>query len=210
MRRGTTPFAILGMLSLGPMSGYDLRKTVQESIAHFWNESYGQIYPALRRLSREGYAELAPARDGARRDRKQYGLTRKGRRELRRWLAEPVRYEKPRSEILLKLFFGRHVPLSVSARNVKQFGEYHRQLLQLYRHVATQLKQRHAQGKDLRFWLMTLSFGRHRSQAFVRWSDETLRALRLLEKSAANHSGSVGWLPAKRTKHATRRRSGAA
>jgi DNA-binding PadR family transcriptional regulator len=43
------------MLSLRPMSGYDIRKTVQESIRFFWSESYGQIYPALKRLG--GYKE---------------------------------------------------------------------------------------------------------------------------------------------------------
>jgi PadR family transcriptional regulator AphA len=37
------------------MSGYDIRKTVQESIRFFWSESYGQIYPALKRLG--GYKE---------------------------------------------------------------------------------------------------------------------------------------------------------
>ncbi|MGH9601902.1 MAG: PadR family transcriptional regulator, partial [Terriglobales bacterium] len=46
----TTRFALLGLLSLGPQSGYDLKKRMEQSIAHFWSESYGQIYPTLRRL----------------------------------------------------------------------------------------------------------------------------------------------------------------
>lgn len=32
-------YAVLGMLSLGPMSGYDIKKVIEESINNFWQES---------------------------------------------------------------------------------------------------------------------------------------------------------------------------
>ena len=51
--RSSTDYAILGMLTLRPMSGYDIRATIGESIAYFWTESYGQIYPTLKRLTKE-------------------------------------------------------------------------------------------------------------------------------------------------------------
>jgi hypothetical protein len=44
-RATTSRYALLGMLSLGPGSGYDLKKRIEGSLAHFWSESYGQIYP---------------------------------------------------------------------------------------------------------------------------------------------------------------------
>jgi len=50
----TSPFAVLGMLSLGALSGYEIRRELAESIGTFWSESYGQIYPALRELSKKG------------------------------------------------------------------------------------------------------------------------------------------------------------
>jgi hypothetical protein len=30
--------------------GYDIKKEVEERLSHFWSESYGHIYPMLRRL----------------------------------------------------------------------------------------------------------------------------------------------------------------
>jgi len=36
---------LLGVLAIEPMSGYDLGLTIRQSVGHFWNESYGQIYP---------------------------------------------------------------------------------------------------------------------------------------------------------------------
>src|SRR6267378_1332508 len=48
MEGGATPNALLGLLSLGSMSGYDIRQLISQSIGHFWSESYGQIYPGLK------------------------------------------------------------------------------------------------------------------------------------------------------------------
>ena len=53
MKPTKSKYAILGMLSIRPMSGYDVRKEIQESISNFWTESYGQIYPALKSLVAE-------------------------------------------------------------------------------------------------------------------------------------------------------------
>ena len=42
------------MLNLRPMSGYQLRLTIRRTIGNFWQESFGQIYPALRTMVAEG------------------------------------------------------------------------------------------------------------------------------------------------------------
>ena len=56
-RQPSTRYAILGLLSLAPMSGYEIRKVAASSIGHFWSESYGQIYPTLRKLVAAGLAK---------------------------------------------------------------------------------------------------------------------------------------------------------
>lgn len=56
-RQRTTRHAVLGMLAEPPMSGYELRSEIAGSIGHFWQESFGQLYPTLRELSTEGPVE---------------------------------------------------------------------------------------------------------------------------------------------------------
>ena len=51
--RSTSRYALLGMLSIRPMSGYDIKKLIEASISNFWTESYGQIYPILKTLVAE-------------------------------------------------------------------------------------------------------------------------------------------------------------
>jgi DNA-binding PadR family transcriptional regulator len=51
-----TRFAVLGFLTIRPLSRYDMKVTIQSSIRNFWSGSAGQLYPALRELSSEGLA----------------------------------------------------------------------------------------------------------------------------------------------------------
>jgi PadR family transcriptional regulator, regulatory protein AphA len=101
---------ILGMLSLGKTSGYDIKQLVDKSTRHFWAASYGQIYPELRRLEEQGLVAGHEEPTGGR-PRRVYALTQAGREALEGWLAsdrEPL-YEL-RDEGMLKLFFSDVLP----------------------------------------------------------------------------------------------------
>jgi len=93
-------------LHRGKQSGYDMRKTIQGSVGYFWGESYGQIYPMLRRLTAEGLIAQSGRGGKGRGGRREYSLTAAGHARLQEWLAVPYRMDPPRDEFLLKLFFG--------------------------------------------------------------------------------------------------------
>src|SRR2546422_3368909 len=118
-RANTSRYAILGVLSRRPMSGYDVKKLIERSIAHFWSESYGQIYPILNRLAAEGLAERRRERQRGKPDRHVYSLTSKGRAELLRGLALPPRLQPLRSQVLLKLFLRRAGPAAHTAAPIQ-------------------------------------------------------------------------------------------
>ena len=182
MEGGATPNALLGLLSLGPMSGYDIRQLIQRSIGHFWSESYGQIYPGLKRLAVAGLVEKKTERKKGSPDRHVYSLTTNGHEQLRRWLKLPVAEAVPRNELLLKLFFGGQVSPSVSREHVQAYLESHQKELQVYGAIAKRLRKEEANDPQLPFWLMTLSMGRHRSAATVKWCKETISSLDKLER----------------------------
>ena len=101
-----TSYVILGMLSLRPMSGYDIKQVADSSVRHFWAISYGQIYPELKNLVDAGLVSPADTSVGDRR-RTLYTLTRSGQEALGDWAA--MTQEVPveiRDEMLLRLFFG--------------------------------------------------------------------------------------------------------
>src|SRR6187397_2444440 len=94
---------VLGLLSLGPRSGYDIKTVVDRSTRFFWAASYGQIYPELRRLESAGLVAGDDAPNG-RRARRVYELTDAGRAELERWLLGTDTTVELRDENLLRLF----------------------------------------------------------------------------------------------------------
>src|SRR2546423_5697146 len=132
MREAKSKFAILGMLSIGPMSGYDIKKEVETSISNFWTESYGQIYPVLKNLIAEKLVTRTIENEPGKPDRHVYSLTPKGRQELRRWLRRDFAPKIQRDEFLLKLFFGEEIPTKANIAHVEHFRELQRVLLQKY------------------------------------------------------------------------------
>jgi len=177
-RSNSTQYAILGMLSLAPMSGYDVRKEAATSIGHFWSESYGQIYPALRDLASRGLARRRTERRAGRPERQVYEITERGLDALQVWKVEPPHTSPARNELLLKLFFGdeRSTEQNVAWIELLLAEEKHR--LRDYGAIRRQLMKEQRHHPSLRFWLITLSYGVHRSRSLTRWCRETLSALR--------------------------------
>lgn len=176
-RTASTRFAILGLLGIEPMSGYDIRHAVDDTLRHFWNESYGQIYPILNRLAADGFAERRREKQTGKPDRYVYSLTAKGRQELERWLAVPARQEPARSELLLKLFLGSAGPVADSVAQIEHFQARQREVLATYEDIERQLRKEMADHPQLPFSLLTLHYGQHRCRAMLEWCDESLRAL---------------------------------
>jgi len=178
----STPDALLGVLSLGPMSGYTIRAVVEQSIGNFWSESFGQIYPSLKRLTAEGMVQKKTERQKGRPDRNVFSLTEKGKERLQEWLTIPAVPSVPRNDLLLKLFFGVHVPVSVSRENVQALVREHEAALKRYDTISKEIVRDHRGSSQAPFWMMTVNYGRHYSQAMLMWGEETLKELDAIQK----------------------------
>jgi PadR family transcriptional regulator AphA len=176
-------YALLGMLSLAPMSGYDIKKATDISINHFWKENYAQIYPMLKQLAKEGLTTSHVEEQEGKPDRHVYTLTDKGREELQRWLAGPVDYQVYRNELLLKLFFGKQIPVPSSIEHVRRYREIHVQLLRVLQETEAYIKDEEKEDPNLPYWLITLSYGKHDAQSSIAWCDETLATLEKLTET---------------------------
>src|SRR2546430_14032088 len=70
--------AILGLLKERAMHGYQLKKRLADTLGGFWQVSYGSLYPALKRLQREGAVEMIFPRDQVGRRKNVYRITEQG------------------------------------------------------------------------------------------------------------------------------------
>jgi DNA-binding PadR family transcriptional regulator len=70
--------AVLGLLKERAMHGYQLKKRLADTLGSFWQVSYGSLYPALKRLQREGAVEMIFPREQVGRRKNVYRINKKG------------------------------------------------------------------------------------------------------------------------------------
>ncbi len=169
-----TASAVLGLLTFGPRSGYDLLKLAESSIGFFWTPARSQVYSELRRLSSLGLVSEERVVQEDRPSKRVYSLTAEGEAVLRRWVqAADADPDYIRSPFLLKVFFGR-------LSSGEAVGELVRQRREEAERTASELRQIEERIVESEEWLyphLTLLYGLARAEAIVRWADDVLPLL---------------------------------
>jgi DNA-binding PadR family transcriptional regulator len=179
---------LLGLLTIEPMSGYDLGQVIRDSVGHFWNESYGQIYPNLKRLAEAGQVTAQTERQKGKPERHVYSITKKGRKRLAAWLEVAPQPEIPRNELLLKLFFGAQISPEISIQHVERMVESERAFLREFKRIELEEIAKSEQYPDAPYWKMAARFGQLELEAHQRWGEETLDELRKIAKKQRKHT----------------------
>lgn len=176
-----TEYAVLGLLTFGERSGYELDKLAQRSIGYFWRPAKSKIYEILPRLVDRGLARVAPVVQEKRPDKQVYALTSQGRRALRGWLdAREDPSGVRRDGLLLKLFFGDDAHVAalrelVEERRRRAAGK----LAELEEIDRTIDKQ-----EDF-FPYLTLLHGLEDARSTIAWCEQALTLLALRAEAAA-------------------------
>ncbi len=174
-QKSRTPMLILGLLSLEPMSGYDIKSTIDRSIRHFWNESYGQLYPALKSLHTDGLVTRTERDTG--RKSYIYAITEAGEQALDGWLQSAPRPRFLRNELLLRVFFGSRTPPEVLQRHLHGELGAAKGMAAGLAAAAEELNRDCAEEPDLPFWLLTLDLGQRNAKARAEWAANALETL---------------------------------
>ena len=188
MKKSKTRVAVLGILSYGPMSGYDIKKFYAQSVAGFWSESYGQIYPILKRLAEEGLATKSVHKQEGKPDRHIYAITKKGREELQQWLVEPTGRHIGRHETLLKLMFGRQVSVADNIIQIERFRNRQMTDLKEIETLKDRFNNEEVDDPNMPFWQLAFAYGEHVNRAYLNWAEEALAALRKMDADRATRT----------------------
>ena len=177
-----TQYAILGALSIQPMSGYEMKKMMAGSTNYFWTESNGQLYPTLSKLAKAKLVTVEKQMAGAKL-RKVYSLTLIGKKKLQQWLTEEVEYYPQRNELLLKIFYGQNVKSKISINHLKKYHEKCEAALKIYHDIETKLEELVKKKEKPVYFLLTVKAGVKHAQTELEWCHE---AIQLINKYA-NH-----------------------
>jgi len=172
-----THYAILGALTVFPMSGYDIKKWVTDVTGPFWAESSGRIYPALEQLLRQKLVVCDATQGCGKRLRKVYKITTQGLETLQKWLITPAQPVVSRDELRLKIFYGKNLAPKVLLQHVKKQQAKMLEELERYKKIKAHIQSDHKHQKDARYWLLTLSSALHHCKAELNWCNEIMKIL---------------------------------
>lgn len=176
--------AILALLEYRPMSGYDLKKFFDVSIAHFWSATQSHIYKALDGLEKKGWAESQLIQQEGKPNRKEFHITDEGRAELRQWLTTPLPLDQVREGWLIQIFFSHFSSNEEIAALIEaRMDEIRAQVKTLHADAQAAIDEN---AKNLgierarELWQITLDYGIDYYQAELAWLEKTLERVRNL------------------------------
>jgi DNA-binding PadR family transcriptional regulator len=165
------------------MSGYDLKKYFDESVAHFWSATQSHIYKALANLEEDGMVESQVFQQEGKPNRKQYRITGAGRAELHRWVSTPLPVEAKREAWLIQVFFAHNLENREIVSLFEDRIERLRESLLQCRLTQKNIDKNSGQGDKKRLralWQLTLDYGIDYYENEIRWLKKALPVIRKL------------------------------
>ncbi|MFQ5593004.1 MAG: PadR family transcriptional regulator [Anaerolineae bacterium] len=174
--------ALLGFLSCGPMTGYDLKKHMDNSTQFFWHAELSQIYPTLKKMEAEGLVEAVVVPQEGKPDKKVYTLTEAGRAELLSWLASPLdSWSSTKEPVLLQLFFSGTLDKDTIRAQLQRQLRLHRAQLALYQQeTAAYVEQIIASTGLTRegvMWELVRQFGEQYERQYIEWLEQAIEVV---------------------------------
>lgn len=179
MRKNATRYVILGLLGEGTLTGYDIKKLVNLRFRFFWNESYGQIYPELKKLTEEGLVEPtdetgANAQAEGGRPKKYYRITEAGKESFADWMNITPEHEKQRFEFLLKIYWAPWLSTERVGEYVRDFMKRHKGDLDILRRMENEMVPIIGEHPNHWWVLQTIRLGRRVNETYLAWASELI------------------------------------
>lgn len=172
----TTSFAVMGLLSHGPLSGYGLAWLAEQSIGNFWTIAKSQVYRELTRLEELGYVKGTDVTQEKLPNKRMYEMTAEGRSSLIEWLntsSQDKEGTKMRSTFLLKVFFGNLMEPEQLLEMIRKHRDQARQSLEKFDIIMNQLST----DPGAVYMLTTAKLGKRVTEATAEWADEAVKSL---------------------------------
>lgn len=176
-------YILLGFLNYAPMTGYELKRRLDNSTSHFWHAYHSQIYTTLRRMEKDGLlaSELDDSDDKL--ERREYTVTDKGRAALQAWLDDPMTDITPSKEALLvRTFFSAGRDIDHVLDELRLQRQLHQRQKAHYDAFDIDEVTREDLKRDAVFWKLTLEFGQAYEAMYLDWLDNSIETLEALKE----------------------------
>jgi len=160
-------YIIMGMVMEEELTGYDIKKVIENSVGNFYTANYGRLYPALSKLAEQGFLTMKEQTEG-KRLKKYYKTTERGKQAFLDWLSSPFDPKASRDVHLIQLFFYGELPKELRDQRLQEYEHFISQTLQQLEQLGAMLPSEGMSDKDY-FGISTLYFGIQDAHNTLRW-----------------------------------------
>ncbi len=183
-------FAILGILSYKSMTGYDIKKIIQDSDFMYWSGNNNQIYKSLIELLNKGLVTNVVKHQESSPTKKIYTITSEGLVALKEWVLSPADPSEIKKPFLVQLVCSRQ--LNTSELNVLIDGyesQVKMQLLMVHSNKPYSNILSDKTALETTIWSLINDNIRRTYENELRWIQELRRAIvNILNENDANEN----------------------
>ncbi len=176
-KSNSSTYAILGWLTVSPRSGYDLKKSTEDSLGFFWSESYGQIYPTLKKMVDEELVTVQSEQEQGRPLKKVYSITAKGQKEFSDWLKLKPEPDRFKSELLLKVFFGFNVDKDIIVKHLENKVAEFEELIKEYGAISEMISSCREKSDKSEYFTIPLDLGIRSTKVELEWAKDAINRI---------------------------------
>ena len=181
---------ILGLISNGDKTGYEIMTVFRDSLSHFWTAQTSQIYRELQTMEKAGWVMQTHVTQNGRPDKNVFSITPAGHDELIRWLRDSNLPAGFRNPFLMKTFFMGELPVEENIAFFKAFrdasvfpddGKQVSANADMYRQAVDHPEK-------AIYWKLTIEFGRMYENMQREWCEYCIHELEGLQRIQRNRN----------------------
>lgn len=155
---------ILGLLMKEDLTGYEIKKCFETTFSFFFDASYGSVYPTLKKMESEQLIRKRSVIQEGKPNKNVYSLTESGKEQFQSYLESAVEGDAIRSDLCVKLYFGRYADPQVMLTWMKEGIIRNEQTVKQLELVLTQFQE---VMDDSQILCVQIGLSYHRSQLDV-------------------------------------------
>ena len=160
-------YIILGMVYDVNLTGYNIKKYIENGIGVFYKASYGSLYPALKKLTEKGFLTMYEEPLGGR-QKNYYKITNEGKKVFLDWLVLPINVLDGTNTHLAKVYFFDKLSSDIRERQLLEYEINNENYLRKLQALENDFDK--MENKDCFYYkLSTLYYGICITQETLRW-----------------------------------------
>ncbi|GGE07776.1 PadR family transcriptional regulator [Marinithermofilum abyssi] len=177
-------YALLGLLSKSPATGYELNQQFKEKMIYFWHAHHTQIYRELAKMEVDNLVTSQIVKQKEYPDKKIYTIQKKGMEELLHWLLEePPKPPSIKNDFFLRVSIFHLIPYNEAIQLLEKSKITYQNILegtQMWREE--RFTNDGLPSKEQLGEYLTSAFGVRFAKNWIEWCDWAIDVLRRMKE----------------------------